>query len=103
MDQNNIHATLEDSLKRFSSDDDLCSDQPLLDDDLYESGLYQQKTFRRLREYALPSYPILTILLFALSLALLGVTFLTGDLNRACLKRMTGWCKLLHRCIEAEQ
>ena len=93
MDKPNIKLDSEDSLQRFSSDDDLFSDQPLLDDESFEAGRYQRINFRRLRDRILPWYNIMTILFFGLSLAILGFTFFTGDLDRTCLKRMTGWCK----------
>jgi hypothetical protein len=35
----------------------------------------------------------LSVLFFSLSLAILGVAVFGRDLDRACLKKMTGWCK----------
>ena len=89
MDQHDIEAKFDESLKRFS-DDDLDSDQPLLEYEFYESGRRQGMT---LREYLSPLSTALTILFFSLSLVILAVAFFARDMDRACLKRLTGWCK----------
>jgi hypothetical protein len=90
MDQLDIEAKCENFLGRTSSEDDLGSDQLLLEHEFYEYIPHRQTTVQK----CMPSLSTtLGVLFFFLSLAILAVAVFGRDLDRACLKRMTGWCK----------
>ena len=80
----------DESLKQSSFEDDVDSEQLLLEHELYETAPSRRMTHRK---YIPPLSTTMTFLFFSLSLGIFVLTFVARDLDRACLKRMTGWCK----------
>ena len=80
----------DESLKQSSFEDDVDSEQLLLEHEFYGTAPSRRMT---LRKCIPPLSTTMTFLFLSLSLGIFVLTFVARDLDRACLKRMTGWCK----------
>ena len=85
---------VEKKSNSFSSDGDF-SDHPLLDEESQSRQPRWNDLLQRLRSRTPFIKTSVTTLFFGLSLALLGASFVPGNLDRTCLKKLSGWCKFV--------
>lgn len=81
------------SVENEDQEDDLESNLPLLSGKSLKSWRHRGLSFSFFERHTTKLYDILAKVFFIASFIILAITVFGGDVDRACLKRMTGWCK----------